>query len=809
MTNFYKTLARLVLIFSFLSVAFTTLAGTFTVTNTNSSGPGSLSDAITSANGSPGADLINFAIPSGPFVISLTAPLPTITEQVTIDGYSQTGAVAGSIDSRTIVINIDGSGMGSGDIFTINASSCIITGLAIYKSPGYGINVMNGANDVLIQGNFIGTNSTGTATGLGNTIGGIVSNFGNFTATTDLTIGTDGDGTNDDQEGNLIVSTTGSGSGNDGDGILLWETTNSTIAGNIIGLDRNGTNAGMGNARDGLILTVSSTGCRVGTDGNGVNDNIELNLISANGRNGIQIAATSDGCVIAANFIGLDASLNAAANGADGIQIINSSNIRIGTNGDGTSDDVEANTISGNGGNGISIDTQFFFSFTGNSSGNVIAGNFIGTDNSLTNVVGNAAAGIVLSASQTGFNTNDNIIGSNFDGNGDAAEGNTITNNNSGIIINTAVGGSTITGNKIARNSIFNNTTLGIDLGNDGVTSNDDGDADVGANNLLNFPVITTVNVDFSGNLTIQGFSRPGSVVEFYIADAGPHPNPLPGGYSKSFGQGQTYLFRGQDDATLSGVTDDSVSITGTYSPADEGTGTGGTRTEAKFSFKVPAASLPVPVTGGSRIVGLAYETTTAAGNTSEFGGVMSSVLTPVNLLTFTGRLSNNKVYLDWTTAQEFNNSHFDIERSVDGRNYTKIGTVNGKGGVSNSYSFIDVNVTSTINFYRLKQVDVDSRSSLYSKVLLMRGDLGRTPIRVSPNPFTGFFNLSYQLQKEETVNIRLFNQIGQVVKTQVVKGNVGINTVNVSDLDRLAAGNYTLEIKGESISFRQQLVKQ
>jgi hypothetical protein len=808
MTNFYKTLARLVLALSFLSVTFTTLAGTFTVTNTNSSGPGSLSDAITSANGSPGADLINFAIPSGPFVISLTAPLPTITEQVTIDGYSQTGAVAGSIDSRTIIINIDGSGMGSGDILTVNASSVVITGLAIYKSPGYGINVMNGANDVLIQGNFIGTNSTGTTAALGNTTGGIVSNFGNFTATTDLTIGTDGDGTNDDQEGNLIVSTTGSGSGNDGDGILLWETTNSTVAGNIIGLDRNGSNTGMGNARDGVVLTVNSTGCRIGTDGNGVDDNIELNLISANTRNGIQIAATSDGCVITANYIGLDASLNGAGNGGDGIQIINSSNIRIGTNGDGASDDVEANTISANCGNGISIDTQFFFSFTGNSNGSVIAGNFIGTDNSLTNVVGNAAAGIVLSASQSSFNTNNNIIGSNFDGSGDAAEGNTIANNNSGIILNTAVAGSTITGNRISRNSIFNNTTLGIDLSNDGVTSNDDGDADAGANDLLNAPVVTSVSVDFSNNLTIQGFSRPNSIIEFYVADAGPHPNPLPGGFTKSFGQGQTFLFRGQDDGTLD-ATDAAVGTTGTYDGNDEGDGVGGTRTEAKFSFTIAAGSLPIAVNGGSRIVALAYDNATGAANTSEFGGVMSAVLTPVNLITFTGRLTNSKVYLDWTTAQEFNNSHFDIEKSIDGKNYTKIGTVNGKGGVSSSYSFIDANVTSSINFYRLKQVDIDSRSSLYSKVLLMRGDLGRTPIRVSPSPFTGFFNLSYQLQKEETINIRLFNQIGQLVKTQIVHGSAGINTVNISDLERLAPGAYTLEVKGDSISFRQQLMKQ
>ncbi len=98
-----------------------------------------------------------------------------------------------------------------------------------------------------------------------------------------------------------------------------------------------------------------------------------------------------------------------------------------------------------------------------------------------------------------------------------------------------------IQGNKFSRNRIFNNNNLlGIDLHADRVSSNDDGDGDDGANGLLNFPVITSVVVN-SGNLIIQGFSRPNSVIEFYIADAGPNPNPLPGGYTTDFGEGQTF----------------------------------------------------------------------------------------------------------------------------------------------------------------------------------------------------------------------------------------------------------------------------
>src|SRR5947207_15548138 len=68
-------------------------AATFTVMNTNDSGPGSLRQAILDANGNPGTDAIAFDIPGpGVHTIQPATPLPTITEAVTIDGYTQPGA---------------------------------------------------------------------------------------------------------------------------------------------------------------------------------------------------------------------------------------------------------------------------------------------------------------------------------------------------------------------------------------------------------------------------------------------------------------------------------------------------------------------------------------------------------------------------------------------------------------------------------------------------------------------------------------------------------------------------------------------
>ncbi len=814
MSKLYKTPSKFfILLLSIFSVK--SVFADAVVTNTNSSGPGSLAQAITDCNNNPGADVITFNIPDGgPTIINLTSALPTITQALFINGYSQPNSLAGPIASRVIRININGAGLPGGDIFTIQSSDVTIAGLAIYNSKRMAINILQNSSVVHIWGNYIGTDSTGIATGLGNSNDAIASNYGILggSPNTGIVIGIkDNDAVPDANEGNLICSTLAGGSG-EGDGIALYVTTTSVIAGNIIGLNKNGQGLGFGNARHGILLTVGADQNIIGTNGNGVSDVLEGNRIARNSQKGILILKSISN-VIAGNKIGLDALNAAAGNNQQGIYLMNSSSTRIGTDGLGPVNANEANIICNNGSHGIMVSSEDFFGINDNSNNNTIAGNGIGTDLAGTLVAGNGGSGIFLSATLSGFTTSNNIIGSNFDNQGDAEEGNIISNNaNSGIVTGTpAVVATGILNNKFARNRIFNNNNgngLGIDLNNDGVTSNDNGDADVGPNTLFNFPVITSLQVNGSNELIVQGFSRPGSVIEFYIADAGPHPNPLPNGYTKSFGQSATYLFRGLEDGTLNGITDDSVGKVGTYTAAEEGTGTGGLRTENKFSFKVPIASLGVPVSAGSRITAFAYENTTGTGNTSEFGPVMAVVTTPVTLISFTANLSNGKTNLTWKTTEEINNSHFEIEKSTNGTDYSTIGSVPGKGGHGiNTYTYVDNDVTAKINYYRLKQVDIDGRPT-YSKVLVVRGDLVTLAAKLSPNPFDQFINISYKLDRAESIQARLYSTSGAMVKAVTIQGNAGTNTFSFSDLGFLPAGNYLLELKGDQLSFRQQVLK-
>lgn len=157
---------------SLLLTARPAYADTFTVTNTNDSGNGSLRKAIEDANARSGADTIEFDLPdtendnpvTGAEIISPLSALPTITGAVTIDGYSQPGArensrSTGAIDA-VILVELNGFNAGPVSGLTIEASNVVVRGLAISRFPGHGVEIESGTG-ARIEGNFIGTDSTG------------------------------------------------------------------------------------------------------------------------------------------------------------------------------------------------------------------------------------------------------------------------------------------------------------------------------------------------------------------------------------------------------------------------------------------------------------------------------------------------------------------------------------------------------------------------------------------------------------------------------------------------------------------------
>jgi hypothetical protein len=215
------------------------LLATFSVTNTLNSGAGSLRQAILDANATAGPDIIAFNIPGGGVqTIAPTSPLPTITDAVTIDGYSQPGASPNTLSvgsNAVLLIELSGASAGSGAVgLTITAAGSVIQGLVINRFSAHGIRITGaGATGNVIAGNYIGTNATGTAA-----LPNIGSGVRIDTGAQANRIGTNGDGVADDAERNVI-----SGNGTQGVRITGSGTNSNVVAGNYIGTNATGTAA--------------------------------------------------------------------------------------------------------------------------------------------------------------------------------------------------------------------------------------------------------------------------------------------------------------------------------------------------------------------------------------------------------------------------------------------------------------------------------------------------------------------------------------------------------------------------------------
>ncbi len=290
-------------------------AATFTVTNTNDSGAGSFRQAILLADSAAGVDLINFNIPvvtGASFIIKPLSALPVITDPVIIDGYTQPFAVPNSSspgvgNNATLLIQLDGTSAGIGTHgLDIIAGGTTVRGLVIHSFGGNGIDLSTAGGNV-IEGNFIGIDSSGTTAPGNSGIGVTITTSGN-------TIG----GTTPAAQN--IISGNGTGGAASGIGVTAGATGNQ-IVGNLIGTDRTGTvdlgNSGPGVSLDAAGNTVGGTTAA------------ERNIISGNDIGGVTITFGLN--VVVGNYIGTDvAGAAALGNTAGGVAVFDAPNNTIG-----------------------------------------------------------------------------------------------------------------------------------------------------------------------------------------------------------------------------------------------------------------------------------------------------------------------------------------------------------------------------------------------------------------------------------------------------------------------------------------------
>ncbi len=602
------TILSLVLLAAvFILLPHTAKAATYTVTTTDDAGAGSLRQAITDANGNPGADTIAFNIAgAGVHTIAPLTNLPSVTDQVTVDGSTQPGA---SCDPRTLLIEIDGENLaantaGHGIHLSDGSSGSTVKGLVINRFTATGEGEGDFTSNLLIYGNtsedtivcnHIGANAAGD-TALNDNSGIAAISAG----VTNITIGGSTVADRNLVSGNFI-------------GIGVIDATNVNIMGNYIGTDISGNsslanvygvyavslestdlNLNIGGTELGVQNTISGNGYNmligapdvtiegnlIGTNSSGtdriithnsfeneigiviyVGTHVNIggtvqgtrNIISGNGY-GISTAGNDpvSNLTVKGNYIGLNAAGTACiGQGFAGVLLDNTTGFVIGGN---TSADRNVISCQNEDGAGYGI----AFAANSTSQGNTIQGNYIGTNTNgqIQEGFGNVGDGIVLAASVN------NLIGGTGTGEGNVIAG----NGGAGVRVdgnvvdpdNPDLGQSL--NNSILGNSIFGNGGLGVDLminNTPGVTPNDVGDPDYGPNHLMNFPVIQSVT-STNGTATITydldiNDAEPGATgyrVEFFANDSAD---------ASGYGEGQTYL---GSDTVAGDVTGQQVTIT-------------------------------------------------------------------------------------------------------------------------------------------------------------------------------------------------------------------------------------------------------
>ncbi len=193
---------------------------------------------------------------------------------------------------------------------------------------------------------------------------------------------------------------------------------------------------------------------------------------------------------------------------------------------------------------------------------------------------------------------------------------------------------------------------------------------------------------------------------------------------------------------------------------------------------------LTFPVTGFSEF----YTHTVNPGN----------VVLPVTLTEFTVTKDGSVSLAAWITSSERNNSHFNLQRSVDGNDFTTLGKVNTKSVDGNSttelsYNFTDVAPQIGHNYYRLEQVDQDGQMS-YSEIVDVVWGADGSVVTIYPNPATDNLNVDVSTDKVSQIEVRLVDMSGRVIQSVMQKTAKGMNNVSL-DLSTIANGIYGVQI--------------
>jgi hypothetical protein len=183
----------------------------------------------------------------------------------------------------------------------------------------------------------------------------------------------------------------------------------------------------------------------------------------------------------------------------------------------------------------------------------------------------------------------------------------------------------------------------------------------------------------------------------------------------------------------------------------------------------------------------------------ARFGGATG--ILPLKLLSFTAALNNDKVMINWSTANELNIARFEVQRSADAVNYSSVSSVNSKGGTGiNNYAVTDASPFTGVNYYRLKEVDVDGYIN-YSQIVsvVKTADMS---LMLYPNPAHDKVYLNITSTKQHSDVFGVYSSAGNLLQQKTIQINNG-TTIATFDISGLAKGVYFIRNSNSSEKLR------
>lgn len=182
----------------------------------------------------------------------------------------------------------------------------------------------------------------------------------------------------------------------------------------------------------------------------------------------------------------------------------------------------------------------------------------------------------------------------------------------------------------------------------------------------------------------------------------------------------------------------------------------------------------------------------------------------PIHFMSFSGNANANKAQLAWSVADNETGSHFEVEKSTDGKKYQSVATVMTSNNVgTEKYDFTDAAFISSGSFYRIKVINKDNSTS-YSKTVYIKGATTvDNKLTLMQNPVQSALNFSFTAATDETAEVAIYNLAGVKMHSQKVNARKGTNSISLGMDSKFNKGAYILTVQSSTASRSTQLIKQ